>query len=167
MLAGAAAALGLLCVVGLLRCPAAATAPPPRGNPALPNLLKIDWRRLPDIPAQGPLQQGFQDSDGSWVSDDAVVTAFGYSGGGVPGFRNTSFVINTSHTPGQRPHAWVQLPSAPVGGRQEVGATIIGGELYFVGGFSYSAPYTFKDVLKLSKAPGAAPTDPSAWRWST
>ena len=134
---------------------------------SLPVLLQVDWTLLPDIPAQGPEHQGFQDSDGSWVSDDAVVTAFGYSGGGVPGFRHTSFVINTSHTPGQQPHAWVQLPSAPVGGRQEVGATIIGGELYFVGGFSYSAPYTFKDVLKLSKAPGAAPTEPSAWSWST
>lgn len=52
-------------------------------GPALPVMLQIDWRRLPDVPAQGPEHQGFQDSDGGWIDDDTVVTAFGYAAGGV------------------------------------------------------------------------------------
>jgi hypothetical protein len=47
---------------------------------------------------------------------------------------------------------WQQLPSAPVPGRQEVAATLVdnGTALVYVGGFSYSAPYSYSDVLKLS-----------------
>ena len=191
----------------------------------LPYILQIDWRRLEDPPAQGPDHQGWQDSDGGWVSDDTVVTAFGYSGGGVPGFLNSAFLYNISVSrsnnsvvkesatgcayefpggvcpasepsvtcssdqdcrlavcpggctchgklatcrdgvcsagpgadlcwTGARNHtntssAWVPLPSAPVIGRQEVGATVINGAVYIVGGFSYSAPYTYADVLRL------------------
>ena len=36
--------------------------------------------------------------------------------------------------------AWVQLPSAPVCGRQEVGAAIVDGDVYYVGGFSVRPP---------------------------
>ena len=43
----------------------------------LPAMLSIDWRRLPDLPQQGPLRQGFQDSDGGVVQGDTIVTAFG------------------------------------------------------------------------------------------
>ena len=35
--------------------------------PLLPDLLEIDWELLPDVPAQGPFKQGFQDSDGGWI----------------------------------------------------------------------------------------------------
>jgi hypothetical protein len=59
-------------------------------------MLHIDWERLPDIPKQGPAQSGFQDSDGGWLDDSMVVTAFGYSSGGIPGFLNTSWILNTS-----------------------------------------------------------------------
>eukprot|EP00037_Helgoeca_nana_P007153 m.65386 g.65386 ORF g.65386 m.65386 type:complete len:172 (-) comp17979_c0_seq1:68-583(-) len=45
---------------------------------SLPALLRIDWRRLPDLPKQGPLHQGFQDSDGAVVDKGAtLITAFG------------------------------------------------------------------------------------------
>ena len=43
----------------------------------LPALLSIDWRRLPDLPQQGPLHQGFQDSDGGVIAGDTLITAFG------------------------------------------------------------------------------------------
>ena len=64
--------------------------------PLLRTMLAIDWRRLPDIPAQGPLGWGFQDSDGGWVNEDEVLTSFGYAGGGVAGFLNTTFLLNVS-----------------------------------------------------------------------
>ena len=81
----------------------------------LPVLLQVDWTLLPDIPAQGPEHQGFQDSDGGWLDDDTVVTAFGYSEGGLPGFLNTAFSLNvTAATAAARSHAGaVSLTAAP------------------------------------------------------
>ena len=56
-------------------------------------MLEVDWRRLPDLPPQGPAHSGFQDSDGGWLLNrSVVVTAFGYGGGGFPGFFNTCWV---------------------------------------------------------------------------
>lgn len=43
-----------------------------------------------------------------------------YAGGGVPGFLNGGFALNTSSSP----LSWTALPPAPVGGRQEVSATV-------------------------------------------
>jgi hypothetical protein len=204
----------------------------------LPVMLNIDWKRLPDIPTQGPSHQGFQDSDGAWIDDDTVVTAFGYSAGGVPGFLNTAWSINVSavgaefegdepalrktgcsyefpgnkcpasepavscktdtdcllpvcpggctchgivatcHSgvcssgidatlcsspqPAPSPSSWSELPNAPVSGRQEVGATLLDdGGIVYVGGFSYSAPYSFADVLRLDRDDNSG-----AWSWS-
>ena len=129
------------------------------GASALPNLLQIDWRRLPDIPAQGPLHQGFQDADGGFLDDDIVLTAFGYSGGSIPGFLNTAYIYNISSSNlavgAKGGTSWTALPPAPVSGRQEVGASIIDGDAYFVGGFSYSPPYTYTDVLRLHRGAAA------------
>ena len=77
-------------------------------------LLNIDFKRLPDGPAQGPPKGGFQDSDGGWVSNTTVVTAFGYTGGGLPGFLNSAWVMDvTDALP-----SWQALPVAPVSGLQ-------------------------------------------------
>ena len=75
--------------------PALGAGPGPKQSD-LKKMVHIDWRRLPDIPKQGSTKSGFQDSDGGWLSDDTVVTAFGYSSGGVPGFLNTAWILNTS-----------------------------------------------------------------------
>lgn len=124
---------------------------------SLPLLLAIDWQRLPDMPKQGPATSGFQDSDGGWVSNSTVVTAFGYSSGGVPGFLNSSWALDLS----ARKPQWSALPPAPVPGRQEVSATVIDGAVYFVGGFDYSPPYARRDFLKLGhNAQGE-------WAWTT
>ena len=40
------------------------------------------------------------------------------------------------------------------------GAAVVGGAVYFVGGFSYSAPYTYNDTLKLSRAADGS------WGWT-
>ena len=125
---------------------------------ALPELLQVDWRRIDDPPAQGPYQQGFQDSDGGWVDDNTVLTAFGYSAGGVPGFLNTAYLFNATNASA----GWVSLPRAPVSGRQEVGSTVIGDCVYFVGGFSYSAPYAYTDALRLCRTAHGNGT----WAWS-
>eukprot|EP00037_Helgoeca_nana_P007154 m.65389 g.65389 ORF g.65389 m.65389 type:complete len:441 (-) comp17979_c0_seq2:748-2070(-) len=125
---------------------------------SLPALLRIDWRRLPDLPKQGPLHQGFQDSDGAVVDKGAtLITAFGYAGGGVPGFLNGGFAINTSASS----PVWAALPKAPISGRQEVSATRLpDNSLVFLGGFSYVAPYTFADVVRLRRRGGV-------WAWDT
>ena len=36
---------------------------------SLPVLLSIDWRRVQDLPPQGPAEQGLQDSDGAFMLD--------------------------------------------------------------------------------------------------
>jgi hypothetical protein len=100
----------------------------------LPEILSVDWRRLEDNPGQGGAYGGFQDSDGGFLDEEVVLTAFGYAGGGH--FLNTAWLKNTSDPSGN----WTALPAAPVSGRQEVGAAIIDGSAYFVGGFSYTAP---------------------------
>jgi hypothetical protein len=62
----------------------------------LPVMVHIDWQRAPDIPKQGSTKSGFQDSDGGWLDGTTVLTAFGYSSGGVPGFLNTAWILNSS-----------------------------------------------------------------------
>ena len=49
---------------------------------ALPELLQVDWRRIDDPPAQGPYQQGFQDSDCGWVDGRCGWRGCGVCGGG-------------------------------------------------------------------------------------
>lgn len=125
----------------------------------LPTLLHIDWRRLPDFPAQGHTVSGLEASNGGWV-DGAWLSAFGYASGGGSDFMNTSWLLNVSD-PGQNSSAttWQRLPDAPVSGRQDVGCTVIGDAAYFVGGFSYSSPYTYTDTLKLARTS-------AGWGWT-
>ena len=80
-------------------------------------MLEIDWERMPDYPAQGP--EGNLGSNGGWVDDTTVLSAFGYAAGDV--FTNSSWVLNTSAPDRQ----WMQIPSAPVSARQDVGTETI------------------------------------------
>ena len=124
----------------------------------LPALLAVDWRRVSDLPPQGPSRGGFQDSDGGWLlNGTTIVTAFGYGSGSTPGFFNTAWSLN----PSAENASWQALPSAPVSGRQEVSAAAIGNAIFFVGGFNYEPPFTYDDVTKLSvdQATGE-------WLWS-
>lgn len=121
--------------------------PKPPATSPLRTMVSIDWRRVADVPAQGPDRQGFQDSDGAWLDDDTVLTAFGYSAGGlnpggVSGFLNSSWTLNTSKDIPRAEQVWRRLPDAPVSGRQEVAAAKVGDALFFVGGFSYAPPYS-------------------------
>ena len=136
--------------------------PPPSASamsPPLRPMLHIDWRRLPDFPKQGPVSpSGLEASNGGWVDDDCVVAAFGYPAGGAAAFQNTAWLLNTSSAAGAS-NNWTRLPDAPVCGRQDVGAAVIDGAIFFVGGFSYSAPFTYNDTLKLSRAANGS------WEW--
>ena len=138
----------------------------------LPTLLTIDWQRLPDVPAQGHgfagkafYGHGFQNSDGGWLTQDTVVTAFGHGGGT---FLNNGWLVNVTTAlalgcrggPNCSDTSWRQLPPAPVSGRQDVASAIINGSVYIVGGFSYSAPYTFSDFLRLRFH-----EFPVGWQW--
>ena len=141
------------------------------GDLALPDLVVINWQRLPDLNIYG---SGFQNSDGGWVSRDSVVAAFGH-GYGKPShsFLNTAHILNVTAaaasscrgagpgcaaTPGA---AWQRLPDAPVTPRQDVASAAINGAVYILGGFSYSAPYSYADFLKLAPGPDGA------WKWTT
>ena len=133
-------------------------------------MLSIDWRRLPD------LGRGFQNSDGGWVSADEVVTAFGH-GPALPhdpssAFLNSASLLNVTAAAGTqcrgrgvgcgaRGARWLELPAAPVSGRQDVASAVIDGSVFVLGGFSYSAPYSFSDFLKLSRRGNGS------WAWSS
>ena len=123
----------------------------------LRELIGIDWRRLQDNPTQGKSYGGIEGADGGWLDSEVVLTAFGYVGG--RDFLNTAFLKNTSAINS----SWEQLPSAPIAGRQNVASTIIKGAVYYVGGFSYSKPFTYPDVVKLAKDS----TSKSGWSWTT
>jgi hypothetical protein len=124
-------------------------------------ILHIDWRRLPDFPKQGgpstTAPSGLEASSGGWISPELVVAGFGYPSGGATAFQNTAWLLNTSDPESK----WTRLPDAPVCGRQDVGAAVIGGSVYFVGGFSYTAPFSYNDTLKLSRD-----GDGSSWVWT-
>ena len=149
---------------------AVAAAAPAGGE--LPDLLSIDWKRLPDlVDAQGyEGSGGFQNSDGGWISHDSVVTAFGHGPGhaGKPltEFLSSAYLLNVTaasassclggHAGGAACKGWQRLPDAPVSGRQDVASSVIGGAVYIVGGFSYSAPYSYSDFLRLGPEAAAA-----------
>ena len=156
---------------------AAATASPPAGRPTtpaplLPSMLSIDWQRLPDAQGFMGSKDGFQNSDGGWVSADSVVAAFGHGHGSTSesSFFNTAYLLNVTAAAGTpcrgvgagcNHKSWQKLPDAPVSGRQDVASAVIGGAVYIVGGFSYSAPFSFADFLRLG--PDAA----GKWSWTT
>eukprot|EP01052_Picozoa_sp_SAG31_P036455 SAG31_NODE_4554_length_3143_cov_24.683640_2_plen_534_part_00 len=122
-------------------------------------MLHIDWRRLPDFPAQGTVKSGLEASNGGWVSSSEIVSAFGYAGGGSHNFMNSTWLLNISAVSGSKSE-WQRLPDAPVAPRQDVGSTVIGGALYFIGGFSYSQPFTYNDVMRLQR------DSSGTWAWS-
>ena len=127
----------------------------------MPNMLSIDWQRVPDLTIGN---SGFQNSDGGWVTADEVVVAFGHGHGSSP-FLNTAYRLNVTAAVGSEcrgsgpacrnanaPH-WRQLPDAPVSGRQDVASAVIDSAVYVVGGFSYTSPYSYSDFLRLVLPP--------------
>jgi N-acetylneuraminic acid mutarotase len=106
-------------------------------------MLKITWTRGPNLP------QGFQDSDGGIVKM-TLVTACGFCSGkqlpAKPGRYPRGFLKKVWGLYLADPKAdWAALPDFPGAARQENMAIVVGDRLYCWGGFSYSAPYCYKD----------------------
>jgi N-acetylneuraminic acid mutarotase len=121
-------------------------------------MLKIDWRRGPDLP------QGLQDSDGGFIGSHLVTVAGFCSGRELDnrrkparyprGFLDKAWALDTS-----RPDArWESLPPLPGAPRQGPLAVALGDALYVWGGFSYSLPFCYADGFRLSRAHGH-------WKW--
>ena len=112
------------------------------------------------------------------------MTAFGHGVGqhGKPltEFLSSAYLLNVTaavaspclggHSGGAACPGWQRLPDAPGAGRQDVASAVIGGAVYIVGGFSYSAPYSYADFLRLAPPVGAdgatATATAAAWTWS-
>lgn len=146
---------------------------------ALPNLLSIDWQRLPDlVDAQGRMGSGgFQNSGGGWVTGTQVITAFGHGPNRVPVNQSLSsaYLLNATaalaspclggHAGGQACPGWERLPDAPVvSGRSDLSSATIDGSLYVIGGFNaYTKPKCFADFLRLSPPPAHGANGTWAW----
>jgi hypothetical protein len=124
----------------------------------LPRMLSIEWRRGPSLP------QGLQDSDGGIV-DGWLVSAGGFCSGqqGVPGKPDTyprGFLRRAMGLELDRPAAgWVDLPDLPGAPRQGLDAAVAEGSILLWGGFSYDAPFTYREAHRLSRADGG-------WTWT-
>lgn len=131
--------------------------------PPLPRMLHITWAKGPNLP------QGFQDSSGGIVRGK-LVTCCGFCQGASHwtghrrcagkdhkyprGFLNKVWGIDLDSM-----EAWQSLPNFPGEARQSACSTVVRDQLYFWGGFSYSAPYCYQDGYRLS-------ADSSGeWRW--
>ena len=119
-------------------------------------MLRIDWRRGPDLP------QGFQDSDGGFLGTQ-LVTVGGFCGGGdgalKPGRYPRGFLKKAwSLDLADEAKGWAALPDFPGAARQELFCVPVGRALCFWGGFSYSPPYCYRDGYRLSRRGGA-------WVW--
>lgn len=124
----------------------------------LPDLLSITWRRGVNLP------QGFQDSDGG-VLNRVLVSVGGFCSGnkdvpGKPDKYPRGFLKRVWGLPLATPDArWEELPEFPGDARQGLDVAVVADQLYAWGGFSYSAPFCYRDGYRLAQVAGQ-------WRWS-
>ncbi len=128
----------------------------PQSQASLKRMLTITWKKGPHLP------QGFQDSDGG-ILHDTLITVGGFCGGqqvpGKVGKHPRGFLKKVWGLDLMDPQkGWQALPEFPGTARQELFSIVIDNRLYCWGGFSYSAPYCYKDGFRLSKSRGA-------WKW--
>ncbi len=122
-------------------------------------MLKIQWRRGPDLP------QGFQDSDGGFIGRH-LISVGGFCSGGLEmdnqrkpgryprGFLDKAWALDTS----QRDARWESLPRFPGEARQGLFAVAIDDAIYLWGGFSYTQPFCYANGFRLSRPSGR-------WKW--
>ncbi len=133
---------------------------PQRVQGHLAPMLKIQWHLGADLP------QGFQDSDGGIVGDQ-LITIAGYCSGGLDednrlkpgryprGFLRKGWSLNLVNPESE----WTSLPDFPGSARQGLSAAVVDDALYLWGGFSYEAPYCYRDGWRLSR-------EGKQWRWT-
>ncbi|HUZ45333.1 MAG TPA: hypothetical protein VMW54_01725 [Terriglobia bacterium] len=158
-------AMGLLLLASCLVIAELPGSPGPQPSAAdfstaLTKMLRITWTTGPDLP------QGFQDSSGGIV-DNRLVTVDGFCSGQTKG------VVNK---PGKYPRGflkkawslnlevpesgWQPLPDFPGTPRQGLSCISVKNKLYCWGGFSYSAPFCYRDGYELSRFHGR-------WEWNS
>ncbi len=133
----------------------------PASSPLVPleQMLSIDWKKGPDLP------QGFQDSSGG-VIGHTLVTACGFCQGkqqiaSKPGRYPRGFLKKVWGLDLQNSsQGWVRLPDFPGAPRQALFGLIVNEELYCWGGYSYSAPYCYRDGFRLTRKQGP-------WSWDS
>ena len=122
-------------------------------------MLGIGWKKGPDLP------QGFQDSDGGIVRN-TLITVGGFCSGRqeVPGkqakyprgFLRKVWGLDL----GNPQKGWQGLPDFPGAERQELSGMVVADQLYCWGGFSYTAPFCYRDGYRLSFQDGQWSWDP-------
>jgi len=135
-------------------------SPAPQPQETLPQMIHCTWSAAP------PLPYGRQDNDGG-IIDNQLIMVGGFCGGSdvewkprkyIRGFFKETFALDLNN----EIQGWFRLPNFPGIARQEMQAATVNNELYIWGGFSYTAPYTFKDGYKLSYKERSGYT---RWRW--
>lgn len=153
-------AVAFLCLFAVGAALGADDASAHRPQERLKPLLKIDWRRGPDLP------QGFQDSDGGFIGEWLVSVAGFCSGRGIDharkpgryprGFLDKVWNLDTAH----RTADWQPLPKWPGEARQGLFSAVVDEAIYLWGGFSYSDPYCYANGFRLSRIA-------NRWKWDT
>ena len=133
--------------------------PSPDPQQSLSPMLRIEWRRGPNLP------QGFQDSDGG-ILGGRLITVGGFCSGGLNadnqhkpgvyprGFLNKGWALNLKHPA----DGWASIDPFPGVPRQGLSAVQVGDALLFWGGFSYSDPFCYRDGWRLTRRQGV-------WKW--
>ena len=120
--------------------------PPPQED--LEQMLSIEWHIGERLPRE------FQDSDGG-IIHNKLVSACGFTTTSV--FFDDVFTLDLDN----REAGWTTVAHYPVAPLQELFSVVIDNEIYYWGGFSYSAPYAYNEGYKLSYNPT---TD--EWIWT-
>lgn len=122
-------------------------------EPKLQKWIRIDWSLGPDLP------QGFQDSDGG-IIESQLITTCGFCSGGLPednhrkpgryprGFLKKTWTLNLDDSSAN----WKALADFPGEARQGVFSVVRDKTLYVWGGFSYSAPFCYRDGFQLNQS---------------
>lgn len=147
-------------LLGGASAPAEELPPSPQPQVKLNRFLSINWSLGEDLP------QGFQDSDGS-ILGSQLISVGGFCSGGLPednrrkpgkyprGFLKKAWSLDLDQPNAQ----WTALPDFPGEARQGLFCAHIDEALYFWGGFSYSAPFSYANGYRLQRAADGS------WNW--
>jgi hypothetical protein len=154
----------LWCQVGLFgQGPTTAEVIRILGEPyeGLPRLLRISWSEGPEYPL------GIQDSAFGIVGT-TIVSAGGFSrhpkdvvqqypdafDGQPSGFTRLTFLFD----PQKPQQGWTRIADIPGPARQAAAAVVVGSDLYCIGGFNYSEPFSYRFTYRLRNQRGE-------WKW--
>lgn len=120
-------------------------------------MLKIDWREGPEYPmgiqepAMGVIGGHVVAAGGFTRSPKDVARRYPDAFGGEPsGFTSLGFALDLA----DQAAGWIRLPDIPGPPRQGAAHAVLDGVLYAVGGFSYTAPLTYRETYRLRRQDG-------------